>query len=72
MHRSLFSIRADAASQPSLPAANDETSRLILAFPWDTTSLGPIEDWPTVLKTTVALIMATPAPIVTLWARMAT
>ncbi|MDY0973799.1 PAS domain S-box protein [Massilia sp. CFBP9012] len=54
------------ASLPFLPAT-DETSRLILAFPWDTTSLGPIEDWPTVLKTTVALIMATPAPIVTLW-----
>jgi PAS domain S-box-containing protein len=54
------------ASLPFLPAT-DETSRLILAFPWGTTSLGPIEDWPTVLKTTVALIMATPAPIVTLW-----
>lgn len=54
------------ASLPFLPAT-DETSRLILAFPWDTTSLGPIEGWPTVLKTTVALIMATPAPIVTLW-----
>ena len=54
------------ASLPFLPAT-DETSRLILAFPWETTSLGPIDHWPTVLKTTVALIMATPAPIVTLW-----
>ena len=53
-------------SLPFLPAT-DETARLILAYPWETTSLGPIEDWPTVLKTTVALIMATPAPIVTLW-----
>ncbi|WP_137174463.1 PAS domain S-box protein [Massilia sp. HP4] len=54
------------ASLPFLPAT-DETARLILSFPWETTSLGPIEGWPTVLKTTVALIMATPAPIVTLW-----
>ncbi|MGF6272912.1 PAS domain S-box-containing protein [Massilia sp. UYP11] len=54
------------ASLPFLPAT-DETSRLILAFPWDTTGLGAIEGWPTVLKTTVALIMATPTPIVTLW-----
>ena len=54
------------ASLPFLPAT-DETSRLILAFPWESTRLGPIETWPTVLKTTVALIMATPAPIVTLW-----
>lgn len=54
------------ASLPFLPAT-DETARLILAFPWNDTELGPIEGWPTVLKTTVALIMATPAPIVTLW-----
>lgn len=54
------------ASLPFLPAT-DETSRLILSFPWESTSLGPIGDWPSVLKTTVALIMATPTPIVTLW-----
>lgn len=54
------------ASLPFLPEV-DKTSRLILAFPWERTGLGPIGDWPTVLKTTVALIMATPAPIVTLW-----
>ena len=54
------------ASLPFLPAT-DETSRLILSFPWESTSLGPIGDWTTVLKTTVALIIATPAPIVTLW-----
>ena len=54
------------ASLPFLPAL-DETSRLLLAFPWDQTALGPIDGWPAVLKTTVALIMATPAPIVTLW-----
>ncbi|WP_312513398.1 PAS domain S-box protein [Massilia sp.] len=54
------------ASLPFLPE-NDETSRLIRAFPWERTPLGPIAGWPPILKTTVALIMATPAPIVTLW-----
>jgi len=54
------------ASPAFLPAL-DETSRLILAFPWENTALGAIGDWPAVRKTTVALIMATPAPIVTLW-----
>ena len=54
------------ASLPFLPAS-DETSRLILAYPWETTDLGSIDAWSSVLKTTVALIMATPAPIVTLW-----
>ena len=54
------------ASLPFLPEI-DETSRLILAYPWQSTDLGPIDAWPTVLKTTVALIMATPTPIATLW-----
>jgi len=54
------------ASLPFLPE-NDETSRLVLAYPWHATDLGPIDAWPSVLKTTVALIMATPTPIATLW-----
>jgi len=54
------------ASPPFLPEI-DETSRLVLAYPWQSTDLGPIDAWPSVLKTTVALIMATPTPIATLW-----
>jgi len=54
------------ASLPFLPDA-DETSRMILAYPWHSTGLGPIDQWPAVLKTTVALIMATPTPMATLW-----
>jgi len=44
-----------------------ELGRLIAEFDWSGTSLGPIESWPQVVKTTVALILRSPIPIVTLW-----
>jgi len=43
------------------------TAELIRHFPWHDTSLGPLEDWPAVLKTTVGLLLRSPVPIVTLW-----
>lgn len=56
-------------TRPALPflAKTDPTSRLVLNYPWESTTLGPIDGWPSVLKTTVALIMSSPVPIVTLW-----
>lgn len=56
-------------TRPALPflAKTDPTSRLVLNYPWESTTLGPIDGWPSVLKTTVALIMTSPVPIVTLW-----
>ncbi|QJE01645.1 PAS domain-containing protein [Massilia forsythiae] len=44
-----------------------KTAELIRAFPWSDTALGPLERWPAGLKTTVALILRSPVPIVTLW-----
>ena len=40
---------------------------IIDAFDWSSTSLGPVERWPDVLRTTVELILRSPVPIVTLW-----
>ena len=48
-------------------AGGGELGRLIAEFDWSGTSLGPIESWPQVVKTTVALILRSPIPIVTLW-----
>ena len=48
-------------------AGGGEPGRLIAEFDWSGTSLGPIETWPQVIKTTVALILRSPIPIVTLW-----
>jgi PAS domain S-box-containing protein len=42
-------------------------SAMIREYDWSGTSLGPLEDWPQVVKTTVALILRSPVPIVTLW-----
>ncbi len=44
-----------------------EIGRLIGAFDWSRTSLGPMPGWPQSLKTTVSLILRSPVPIVTLW-----
>jgi PAS domain S-box-containing protein len=48
-------------------AGGGEAARLIGAFDWDATSLGPISSWPPTLKNTIGLILRSPVPIVTLW-----
>ncbi|MGE5563014.1 MAG: ATP-binding protein [Bacillota bacterium] len=54
-------------SRPSFLAGDGELARLIAEFDWSRTSLGPIDTWPQVVKTTVGLILQSPVPIVTLW-----
>jgi PAS domain S-box-containing protein len=48
-------------------AGAGETAKLIAEFDWKSTSLGAIEDWPVTVKSTVALIVRSPVPIVSLW-----
>ncbi len=40
---------------------------LIAQHDWASTALGPIEGWPPVLRTTIALMLQSPVAIVTLW-----
>jgi PAS domain S-box-containing protein len=42
-------------------------SDLIRQLDWSRTALGPVESWPATLRTTVNVVLASPAPIVTLW-----
>jgi PAS domain S-box-containing protein len=56
----------EALGRPFL-AGGGALGRLIDRFDWGKTALGPIERWPTVLKTTIGLILRSPVPIVTLW-----
>jgi PAS domain S-box-containing protein len=42
-------------------------ARLVRAFDWASTPLGPIETWPQSLKTATGLLIASPVPIVMLW-----
>ena len=43
------------------------TGNLIRTFDWGSTSIGPIEHWPATIRTTIAFIVHSPLPIVTLW-----
>src|SRR6202046_1886238 len=44
-----------------------EAADIIASCDWAPTPLGPIETWPASLKSTIALILRSPVPIVTLW-----
>jgi len=44
-----------------------ELGRLIRDYDWAGTSIGPIDSWPRIIKSTTALILRSPIPIVTLW-----
>ncbi len=51
---------------PFLDLSN-EMGRQVAAFDWRATSLGPIEDWPEVLKITVGLVMRSGFPKCLCW-----
>lgn len=47
--------------------AGGEASREIMDFDWMSTPLGPIEEWPPVLKTTLALMLRSTFPKALVW-----
>ncbi|MBC9175798.1 hybrid sensor histidine kinase/response regulator [Pseudoroseomonas ludipueritiae] len=59
-------VQAEAAEWSFL-AGGGEVARLIGAFDWAATPLGPISGWSSTLKSTLGLILRSPVPIVTLW-----
>ncbi|KAF1006418.1 MAG: Blue-light-activated protein [Pseudomonas fluorescens] len=46
-----------------------EMARRIRAFDWTDTDLGPLDEWPVSLASTVQMLLASPMPIVMLWGR---
>ncbi len=48
-------------------AGGGEAARLITAYDWSRTPLGPIEGWPASMRTALGMILRSPVPIVTLW-----
>jgi len=48
-------------------AGGGECGRLIAAFDWSETPLGPIGGWPRSLKTATGILLRSPVPIVMLW-----
>jgi len=56
-----------ARETPAFLANCGDIGRLIAAFDWAATPLGPIPDWPQSLRHTVALMLRSPAPMALLW-----
>lgn len=54
------------ADHPFL-AGGGEAAGIIADYDWASTSLGPISSWPASLKASLALVLRSPVPIVTLW-----
>ena len=50
-----------------LLATKGQLGRLIAEHDWSRTPLGPIEGWPQSLKTTLSLVLVSPAPMAVLW-----
>ena len=61
-----MSPSAASSAYPFLDGGG-QLADVIAAFDWSATSLGPIGGWPQSLQTTVALILRSPIPMVTLW-----
>ena len=56
-----------AAVPRSFAHGGGQLGKIIDAFDWSATSLGPIAAWPAVVRDTVALILRSPVPMVTMW-----
>ncbi len=48
-------------------AGGGEVAKIIASKDWSGSPIGPISTWSTTLTSTVALILQSPVPIVTLW-----
>ncbi|MER2268333.1 GAF domain-containing protein [Methylobacterium oxalidis] len=51
----------------SFPVGGGELGKLVFAFDWSSTPLGPIEHWCESLRTAVGIVLLSPVPIVMLW-----
>ncbi len=56
-----------SAGAPDFLAGAGEMGRLIGAFDWASTALGPIGGWPQSLKTLTGFLLRSPVPMVLLW-----
>lgn len=57
----------DQVQESTWPPGGGRAGDQIRAADWPETSMGTLADWPDALRTTLALILATPAPAVLLW-----
>jgi diguanylate cyclase (GGDEF)-like protein/PAS domain S-box-containing protein len=55
------------SERPNWPVGRGEMEGLIHAYDWSATSLGPLAAWPQSLKTTVDILLHSPAPMALFW-----
>ncbi len=53
----------------SFLGSKSKMADLVRSFDWSATNLGPIENWPQSLRTTVNIILNSPVPMVVLWGK---
>lgn len=57
----------DGMARPKFLAVSGEMADRIHDFDWSATSLGSIDQWPDAMRITLAFVLRSSAPIVTLW-----
>src|SRR4051812_44711297 len=60
-------VSAGPQEQSGFLSGGGEMAELIAARDWSNTPLGPIDDWPQSLRTTVSLCLASNFPINIIW-----
>lgn len=60
-------ISTQSLTTPNFLNSTSKTASLIRAFDWSSTPIGPIEHWPTSLKTITGFLLQSQVPMVLLW-----
>lgn len=60
-------LLADTAATPAFLEGGGEMGRRIRAHDWATTPLGPIDQWPGALRTTLRILLTTNHPVFVFW-----
>jgi len=60
-------MKIDGGPRHGFLAGGGKIAELIAAFDWAQTSLGPIDAWSPILKTSISIALRSPVPIVMLW-----
>ena len=66
MHDQIHASRS-GADQGTFPPGGGEMGKLIRAFNWADTELGPITTWSSALRTATNIVLQSPLPLVMLW-----
>jgi len=67
-HHSMTTAQTEVdASNLAFLSGGGELGALVRAFDWSGTALGPAENWPSTLKTTVGIVLRSPVAMVVLW-----